>query len=68
LTTCVERTKIPPYGLQGGEAGAPYVITLERDGVVSALPGKANLLLEAGDLVTIEGCGGGGFGAPPPSS
>ncbi len=28
------------------------------------LPGKANLLLRAGDLVTLEGCGGGGFGTP----
>lgn len=68
LTTCVERTKIAPYGLLGGEAGAPYVITLERGGIVTPLPGKANLLLEGGDLVTIEGCGGGGFGAPASSS
>ncbi|MGI4953391.1 MAG: hydantoinase B/oxoprolinase family protein, partial [Janthinobacterium lividum] len=54
LTTCVERAVVPPYGLQGGMPGQPYRITLERDGVVSVLPGKANLALRAGDLVTIE--------------
>jgi len=64
LTTCVERTVMPPYGLQGGEPGAPYRITLTREGLSEVLPGKANLLLRAGDLVTLEGCGGGGFGAP----
>lgn len=64
LTTCVERAVMPPYGLMGGEAGEPYRITLERGGLRQALAGKANLLLEAGDLVTIESCGGGGFGAP----
>jgi N-methylhydantoinase B len=66
LTTCVERRRIAPYGLQGGEPGAPYEITLERDGASEALPGKANLLLAEGDLVTIEGSGGGGFGRPSP--
>ncbi len=64
LTTCVERTVMPPYGLQGGEPGAPYRITLTREGMSEVLPGKANLLLRAGDLVTLEGCGGGGFGTP----
>jgi len=64
LTTCVERMVHPPYGFQGGEAGAPFRITLERDGVARTLPGKGNLLLRRGDLVTLEGCGGGGYGAP----
>lgn len=68
LTTCVERTKIPTYGLKGGEPGQPYVITLDRDGTCEELPGKANLMLKAGDLVTLEGCGGGGFGRPAPES
>lgn len=64
LTTCVERVRIAPYGLQGGEAGAPYRITLLREGEETLLPGKANLLLRKGDLVTLEGCGGGGYGPP----
>ena len=62
LTTCVERIKVPPYGMHGGAPGAPFRITLERDGVVSELPGKANLELRQGDLVTLESCGGGGWG------
>lgn len=64
LTTCVERMVVPPYGMCGGEAGQSFRITLERDGVASALPGKANLVLRAGDLVTIESSGGGGWGRP----
>jgi N-methylhydantoinase B len=66
LTTCVERMVIPTYGLNGGDPGKPYSITLERDGKSEALSGKANLLLRAGDLVTLEGCGGGGYGAARP--
>ena len=62
LTTCVERMQVPPYGLQGGEPGATFRITLDRDGTTTALNGKANLLLQQGDLVTIETCGGGGYG------
>ena len=62
LTTCVERMHVPPYGLAGGKSGAPFRVTLERDGVQSAVNGKANLLLQQGDRVTLEGCGGGGYG------
>ncbi|MCK8787008.1 hydantoinase B/oxoprolinase family protein [Roseomonas sp. NAR14] len=64
LTTCVERTRIPPFGLARGAPGAPFRIVLERDGEARELPGKANLLLRRGDLVTLEGSGGGGYGAP----
>jgi N-methylhydantoinase B len=64
LMTCVERMRVPPYGLAGGEAGAPFRITLERDGVETALSGKANLVLRRDDVVTLEGCGGGGYGVP----
>lgn len=62
LTTCVERARIPPYGLKGGDAGKPFTITLERDGTATPLSGKANLLLSQNDLVTLESCGGGGYG------
>ena len=62
LTTCVERMVVPPYGIAGGSDGAPFRVTLERDGVVEALRGKDNLLLRAGDVVTLEGSGGGGYG------
>lgn len=62
LTTCCERMVVPPYGMKGGAEGMPFAITLERDGCTEALPGKGNLVLRQGDLVTIETCGGGGFG------
>ncbi|WP_159994190.1 hydantoinase B/oxoprolinase family protein [Roseomonas sp. 18066] len=62
LTSCVERCKISPYGLKGGADGLPFRITLTRDGVVEEIPGKKNMLLRRGDLVTMESCGGGGFG------
>jgi N-methylhydantoinase B len=63
LTTCVERMRIPPYGLAGGEAGLPFRITLLRDGVETTLSGKANMVLRQDDVVTLESCGGGGYGA-----
>jgi N-methylhydantoinase B len=65
LTSMLERRRVPPYGLGGGEAGAPYRITLnpgsaaERD-----LGGKESVRLARGDLVVIETCGGGGYGSP----
>ncbi|WP_419897484.1 hydantoinase B/oxoprolinase family protein [Roseomonas sp. USHLN139] len=62
LTSCVERCRIAPYGLKGGAAGKPFRITLTRDGVSEEIPGKKNMLLRRGDLVTMESCGGGGFG------
>jgi N-methylhydantoinase B len=62
LTTCVERMRVPPYGFVGGDPGLPFRITLERDGVTQALAGKSNLVLRRGDVVTMESCGGGGYG------
>lgn len=68
LTTCVERMRVPPYGLQGGEPGRPFRILLDRDGETTQLSGKANLVLRQGDLITLESCGGGGFGPPVSTS
>ncbi|MDF1790302.1 MAG: hydantoinase B/oxoprolinase family protein [Thalassobaculaceae bacterium] len=63
LTTMCERMVIPPYGLEGGEAGAPYRLTLARaDGTEVALPGKTNLRIAKGDRVIAESSGGGGYG------
>jgi len=66
VTSMFERRVIPPYGLQGGDDGAPFKVTVERsDGEAFDLPGKANVRLADGDLVVLESCGGGGYGAPP---
>jgi len=65
LTTMLERRIVPPYGLHGGEDGAPYRVTL-NPGSPSERPikGKETLELATGDLVLIETCGGGGHGTP----
>lgn len=62
LTTCVERMHIPPYGLQGGDPGTTFQITLTRNGTTTTLPGKANLHLQKHDLITIKTSSGGGYG------
>lgn len=64
LTTMFERAVVPPYGLQGGEPGAPFTVTLTRaDGRVERLRGKQNVTVNDGDVVLVETCGGGGYGA-----
>jgi N-methylhydantoinase B len=63
LTTCIERMVIPPFGVQGGEPGQTCRISLTRDGKPVEIDGKSNVVLQQDDLVTIESCGGGGFGA-----
>jgi N-methylhydantoinase B len=65
LTTMVERCVVPPYGLQGGEAGQPFRLTIERaNGERQTLSGKTHVLLREGDCVIMESSGGGGHGAP----
>ena len=63
LTTMFERRVVPPYGLQGGDAGAPFRVTLHRAaGGSRELSGKENLALTRGDRVVMETSGGGGYG------
>ncbi|MET0967706.1 MAG: hydantoinase B/oxoprolinase family protein [Tardiphaga sp.] len=63
LTSSVERMVIAPFGLHGGAPGATARVSLTRDGEAMDITGKSNLVLQRDDLVTIEMCGGGGFGA-----
>jgi N-methylhydantoinase B len=63
LTTCIERMVIAPWGMQGGLPGKACRISLIRQGANVAIDGKSNLVLQQDDLVTIEMCGGGGYGA-----
>ena len=62
VTTMLERAVIPPWGLEGGAPGAPYRVTLERDGAARQLQGKETVVLRRGDLLVLETCGGGGVG------
>lgn len=66
LSTNFERFRHAPYGLKGGEAGSLSRTTVTRpDGSTLALNSKVSgIPLRAGDVVTIETSGGGGFGDP----
>jgi 5-oxoprolinase (ATP-hydrolysing) len=58
------RGPFPPYGLAGGGAGALGRNTLKRiDGTLEQLPGRAQFRARAGDVLTIETPGGGGYGS-----
>ncbi len=55
---------IPPFGLAGGEPGAVGSNWVERrDGSIERLGSKAEILMQPGEILTIETPGGGGFGA-----
>jgi 5-oxoprolinase (ATP-hydrolysing) len=53
-----------PYGLEGGERGALGRNALaRRDGTSEELAGQAQFTARAGDVLSVETPGGGGFGA-----
>ena len=63
------RREVPPFGLQGGLAGAAGRQSVERaDGRVEYLGGIAQMRLMPGDAITIETPGGGGYGTPGTSA
>jgi N-methylhydantoinase B len=55
-----ERRRLAPEGVRGGLAGVPGRNLLNGE----EIPAKATRSLEAGDVVTIETPGGGGYGTP----
>ena len=67
LSTCLDRSTIPPFGLLGGADGAPNLMWLRRAGANDwepVEPRLSNLPLSAGDTVRIETAIGGGYGDP----
>ena len=63
------RRAIPPFGLAGGEDGAPGRQWVERlDGTHDVLGGRDSAELVAGEVFVIETPGGGGYGMPVPDS
>ncbi|MCU7960703.1 MAG: hydantoinase B/oxoprolinase family protein [gamma proteobacterium symbiont of Bathyaustriella thionipta] len=58
VTLLTERRSIAPWGLQGGQPGAMGRNLLNDQ----LLPAKCSLQVKAGDLLSIETPGGGGFG------
>jgi len=64
-TLCMERMTSPPFGLLGGKAGAPAVVTLRTpDGATRHLPSKGAFAAPAGSVVDMITPGSGGFGLP----
>ena len=60
---CLERTKSPPFGVCGGEAGAPASIALKLpDGSVRKLLTKGGFNAPAGSQILLEVPGAGGYG------
>ena len=58
-----ERRIVPPYGLRGGDDGAPFrVHRIAADGRKTELPGKINMRLDRDDRIVMQSSGGGGYG------
>ncbi len=65
LSILAERTKIRPWGLQGGGSGAlgKYTI-IKKNGEVIVLPSKCTVQIGEGDTLIADTPGGGGYGDP----
>jgi N-methylhydantoinase B len=62
---CCERTVTPPFGLDGGLAGAPARVELIAPrSNARKLTSKGGFLAPAGSLVVLEAPGSGGYGPP----
>jgi N-methylhydantoinase B len=66
LQTNLDRTKFPPWGVQGGQEGKPgrFALIESASGKERAIGKERGLKLQAGDLVCVETGGGGGYGPP----
>jgi N-methylhydantoinase B len=64
VTLLAERRTFRPYGLQGGDEGAPGHAWIAKGGSTeeTELPGKCSRRLSKGDILHIETPGGGGWG------
>ncbi len=63
VTLLADRRKFRPYGLAGGEDGAPGRTEIFRaDGSTELMPSKGSTRLRRGERVRIETPGGGGWG------
>jgi N-methylhydantoinase B len=64
VTLLADRRNFRPYGLSGGEEGAPgrASVTQASTGETIQLPGKCSQPLRQGDILRLETPGGGGWG------
>ena len=65
VSLMTERRIRPPYPLAGGLPGKAGRNAILRGGRRIPLPGKARVEARAGDLISVETPGGGGWGKPP---
>jgi N-methylhydantoinase B len=66
LGTNLDRTKYPPWGVQGGKEAKPGRFTLVKAGSAQerSVEKENAYPLQPGDLVCVETGGGGGYGPP----
>lgn len=64
LQVRADRRAFLPFGLFGGQPGAPSMNWLVRDGVTAPLPSKFCITLKRDDVFRLEVPGGGGWGDP----
>ncbi len=64
VTVLSQHRREGPYGLAGGKAGEAGRQWVVRSGIPMELAGSAAIRLAAGDRITIETPGGGGYGPP----
>jgi N-methylhydantoinase B len=62
VTLLSDRRQFCPYGLAGGDSGQAGCNLLIRGGSEQTLPGKISLEAKAGDTISIQTPGGGGYG------
>jgi N-methylhydantoinase B len=66
VQTNLDRTKFPPWGVQGGNAAKPGQFTLleHATGTRRSIGKEKGRALAPGDLLCVETGGGGGYGSP----
>src|SRR5262245_66240211 len=66
LGTNLDRTKYPPWGVQGGKTAKPGRFTLVKAGETQerSVEKENAYQLQPGDIVCVETGGGGGYGPP----
>jgi len=67
VTILSERRRTAPYGLAGGGPGARGKNLLIRGDDVQVLPGKVQMAVQPGDVLSLHTPGGGGWGRRPDS-
>jgi N-methylhydantoinase B len=66
LQTNLDRTRFPPWGVQGGQEGKPgrFTVVDGETGAMRSIEKEKGFRLAAGDLVCVKTGGGGGYGLP----